>query len=67
VILSPPPCEWDTDLDRDVDEVDLAGFADQFGLTDCGGICSGDFGEDNDADGLDLFSIIQDLFRRDCP
>ena len=67
IFLSPPPCEWDTDLDRDVDEADLAEFAAWFGISDSGGTCPGDFESDNDADGSDLFSLIQDLFRTDCP
>ena len=67
IFLSPPPCEWDTDLDRDVDEADLAEFVEWFGISESGGTCPGDFEADNDADGSDLFSLIQDLFRTDCP
>jgi hypothetical protein len=46
----------DLDWDDDVDESDLALFAQEFGKTDCdtGQPCGGDIDNDRDADGIDL-------------
>ena len=58
-----PFCEGDFDQDGDVDAVDLAIFAMDFGRTNCstGPLCEGDFDEDNDVDGPDLAVFAADF------
>ncbi|MCK5544471.1 MAG: carboxypeptidase regulatory-like domain-containing protein [Desulfobulbaceae bacterium] len=64
-----PPCPGDFDGDGDVDRIDLAVFAADFGRTDCdtGEECKGDFDRDNDLDGSDLAVFAADFGRTDCP
>jgi hypothetical protein len=62
-------CEGDLDNDYGVDGFDLAIFAADFGLTNCGSpsTCEGDFDTDGDVDGSDLVTFAADFGRTDCP
>ncbi len=53
-ILRPTlPCEGDFDGNGEVDDFDIAVFAENFGRADCdmGDPCEGDFNDDNTVDG----------------
>ena len=64
-------CKGDFDQDGDVDGLDLAVFAEDFGRTDCNQpnvlTCEGDFDGDGDVDELDLAVFVADFGRTDCP
>ena len=62
-------CKGDFDQDGDVDGLDLAIFAEDFGRTDCdtGPICKGNFDGDVDVDDSDLAVFAADFGRTDCP
>jgi len=64
-----PYCEGDYDRDGDVDGIDLAIFAEDFGWTDChySGNCKGDVDYDGDVDKDDLIEFAADFDRADCP
>ena len=68
VITKESVCEGDFDNDGDVDGLDLAVFAEDFGRTDCstGDPCGGDFDHDGDVDGSDLAVFAADFGRTDC-
>jgi len=62
-------CKGDFNRDGNVDKLDLAIFASDFGRTDCHctGDCEGDFNYDGDVDGSDLAVFAADYGRKDCP
>ena len=64
-------CEGDFDHDGDLDGLDLAVFATDFGRTDCcepgAKRCEGDFDKDCDVDGSDLAIFAADFGRTNCP
>ena len=62
-------CEGNFDNDTDVDDSDLAVFAENFGRTDCGTgpLCEGDFEPDGDVDGSDIALFAAEFGRADCP
>ena len=59
----------DFNRDGNVNRIDLAIFASDFGRTDCHctGDCEGDFYYDGDVDGSDLATFATDYGRKDCP
>ncbi len=62
-------CKGDFNRDGNVNKIDLAIFASDFGRTDCHctGDCEGDFKYDGDVGGSDLAVFAADYGRKDCP
>jgi len=60
-------CNGDFDSDGDVDDLDLAQFAADFGRKDWSGNCIGDSDGDGDVEGFDLAKFTEDFGRKDCP
>lgn len=62
-------CKGDFNRDGNVDRLDLAIFAADFGRTDCcnTGDCEGDFDYDGDIDGSDLAAFAAEYGRKNCP
>jgi uncharacterized protein (DUF362 family) len=71
VISSPPYdpsiCEGDFDMDGDVDDLDQAKLAQEFGGSNCRSDCKADFAGDQDVDGSDLATFAVDMGKTNCP
>jgi hypothetical protein len=60
-------CEGDHNLDRNVDQLDLAVFSPQYGKNHLAPTSDWDFDSDGDTDGQDLAVLVWDFGRDDCP
>jgi hypothetical protein len=64
-----PPCPGDLNEDGNVNAIDLATFALEFGRINCSHIqpCQGDMIVNGVVDGNDLYSLVSDFGKTNCP